>query len=221
MDFEKYANSKAYSFFDILYKLMVINCLWFFSLIIGLGFLTFLPATISLFILVYSLMKESEFPVFKSFWTILKKKYWKGQIVFLLMLIMGLGLYFNFRIYYINHLQNYVSSIGFWLTCILILVYLLTFLQVFMIFIYFPKFNAFQIIKYAFLFALAYPFRSLFLLLIYGLVTLVLFMYPFIIPLIFLLVVSLLAYLSIKVMKPRYDKVLKDKTPLDIYDYID
>jgi len=223
MDFDKYVGSKAYSFFDNLYKLMVVNIIWFVLMIIGFGFLTFLPATISVFIIVNSLIQEKDLPLFKSFWMILRKEYLKAQKIFIVMFLIGLILYVNIKSYYIILIkqQDFISSIGFWITCVLIVIYVFTFIQLFFIFLYFPEFKTFKTIKYAFLFSLAFPFRSILLLIIFSSVAVLLMVYPITIPLTFLFVISGIAYLSIRVMTPKYDAILKDSKPVNVYDYID
>ncbi len=223
MDFERYANSKIYAFFDVLYKLMVINILWFFSTIIGFGILTLFPATVSLFILIHSIIKEKEFPLIKSFWAVFKKEYFRAQKVFLIFGLISIVFYFNLRIYYeqIINQANFISSIGFWITILLIFLFLLTLTQLFFMFLYFPDFKLFKTIKYAFLFALAFPFRSILILLIMGIGLILLMVFQILIPLSFLLLISMITYLSIKIMTPKYAKILKEKEALTIYDYID
>ncbi len=221
MDFDRYANSKMYSFFDILYKLMMINIIWFFMTIIGLGVLTIFPATIGLFVLVGTLIEQSDFPLLTSFFAVFKKEYFKSQKIFFVLLIVGLVLYFNIRIYYeVMGDLNLIYSIGFFLTLVLILLYLFILSHIFMVYLYFPNFKTFQTLKYAFLFSLAYPIRSLFLVIINGTLIFVIFWVRYITPISFLFMMSLIAFITIKVLNPKYAAILKEKKPLDVYDYI-
>lgn len=222
MNFENYANSKMYSFFDIVYKLMLINVIWFFLSLIGLGILTIFPALITSFILINTLMEQSEFPIVRGFRKTFVKEYLKSQKIFAILFLIALVLFFNMRIYYLQLAaqESFVYNIGFWITLVLILVYLMMVTHVFMIYLFFPHFKTFQTLKYAFLFSLAFPFRTLFLLIIYIGVMLGLVYYPTFFPLVFLLVMSVLVFFTIKVLRPKYIMVLKDKKPLNVYDYI-
>ncbi len=223
MDFQRFVGSRLYTFFDRLFYLVVINMIWFFLVVIGFGIFTLLPATVTLFILVNTFVQEKEFPIFKAFFLIFFQEYWRIQKVFLLFLIVGLILYINVRSYYVQIINEtgLIGKAGFALTIIMILIYLMTFMQIFMIFLYYPKHKTLQKIKYSFLFAAAYPFRTIFLIIILGAGILILLLYPVLLPMIFLIFMSLFAYVAISVMKPKYDKLLPDIESLTVNDYLE
>jgi len=222
MDFEKFINSKIYAIFDKIYHFIMINIIWFLSVVLGFGVFTFMPATQAIFVMQNSMIQEKDVPIFKAYWAILKKDYWKNQKIFIIFFLLGVILFFDVKMYYDQLLDNpnMFNRIGFWVSCLFVLIFIITFINIFMVNLYFPEWKTFKKIKYAFMFAIALPLRSFIVLAISVTSIFIVLWYQFLLPLIFLVLASLLAYITIKVMKPKYDKLLKERKSLIVTDYL-
>ncbi len=221
MNFERIVNSKFYNFLSTLYNYVIINMIWFFLSFIGLGIFTIFPAMLCVYILINTYLNEQDFPIFKTFFKVFGKIYWKAQKVFIVFFMIGIILYFNVRIYYFQVVNQitFINSIGFWITCIIILIYFLALIQVFYIFLYFPEYKTFKTIKFAFLMAIGYLFSSLLILILTIAAFFVIFLYPILFPLIFIILISALTYVSLILIKPKYQKILPNKKALDVFDF--
>lgn len=222
MDFEKFINSKIYAIFDKIYRFIMINILWFLFSLFGLGIFTFMPATHAVFVMHNSMIQDKDAPILKSFWTIFKKDYWKNQKLFIIFLIIGVILFLDVKLYFhlLTENSTFFMTVGFWISCMFVLLYLITFIHVFMLNLYFPDLSTFKKIKNAFIFAIIMPFRSLFVLIISVASIIFVIWYQFLVPLIFFALASILAYITIKVMKPKYNKLLKERKSIDVSDYL-
>lgn len=211
MDIEKIAGSKIFLFFDNLAKIMIINLLWFFSTLIGLGIFTIMPASVCVFILVKGIIEENNFPIFTSFWKLFKKEYVRSQKLFFFIVILGCVLYFNVTAYYqkLVSYNSFISSLGYFLTIIFIFLCILALINLFLVYIYFPDFKTFKTFKYAFIFLIIFPFRSLMLLLIYIISFIIFFSFPEILPIFFLFGFAFLVYLTLIILCPKYNWILK------------
>lgn len=79
-------------------RLVYINILWIFFTIIGLILFGIMPATISMFTVVRKwTMKETEIPIFNTFFVTYKKEFLKSNLFMLILLVVGFILYFNLR----------------------------------------------------------------------------------------------------------------------------
>lgn len=85
-----------YKFSEWFTKIIYLNILWVFFSLLGLLTFGFFPATIALFSVIrLILIKEEEFPVFKTFWYYFKKEFLKGNGI-------GWGIVMILTIFYFN-----------------------------------------------------------------------------------------------------------------------
>ncbi|PFO06266.1 hypothetical protein COJ85_08000 [Bacillus sp. AFS076308] len=83
-----------YKLCDWIMKLAYINLLWIVFSILGLVVFGFFPATIAMFVIVRKmLMGDFDIPVFKTFWESYKKDFIKGNLLGLVLLVLGYFLY--------------------------------------------------------------------------------------------------------------------------------
>lgn len=94
MDIEKKTNSKAYRFFDWLYKLLIMNVFTILSII---PIITAFPAIVATYATIKKDMKEPG--IFKRYFSNYKKYFLKSFIVGILLLIVGLIIGFSFYFY--------------------------------------------------------------------------------------------------------------------------
>jgi len=222
MDFEKIINSSVYTFLDRLFSLVLINILWFIISILGLGIFTIYPATLSMFILLNAFVKKKSFPLFTAFFKTFIKVYWKAQKVFIIFLLIGIVLFFNIRIYYLQVIDNfsYVMFFGLIMTLIIMLLYLLALIQSFFVLLCFPEFKTLKTIKFSFILGVAFTFSTLLVLIIFLVPLVIMIFYPFIFPLVFLILISFIIYISIKIIMPKYNKISSNQKPLEITNFI-
>ena len=221
MESNQMFNSKYYHTLDTLTKVAVINILWFITSLVGIGVFTFMPATVAVFVLMKEMVDKNDTPVFKPFYRIFGKEYLKSQGVFLVLLLIALILANNFITYYNQALeaQRMIFSIAFYATSFLILLYIMTLLHVFLIYIYFPHYKVFRILKFAFIVSFLFPFRTI-LLILFNMGFLLIFVFipqtSILFPLVF---IGLSAYISLRVLGPKYDLIAKNSNPLRVDHY--
>lgn len=215
-------NLKMFIFDDKVTNLIILNLLWFVFTIIGFGLLTLFPATYSLYIIINSGKDNKGYPLHKTFFKIFNKDYWRLEKIAIVYFLVGLILFFSFRVYYlqITNQTNFINTIGLWVTGIFILIYLLSLIHVFLVCLYFPKFKTWAVIKHSLMLTLSFPLSSLFIIVIGISILVLIIIFPYIFPLIFVILVSLYIMLILKIMKPKYQKLLPDRKPLIIDDYL-
>ena len=77
-------------------KITYVNILWIFFSIAGLVVLGIVPSTVALYGVIRKwVMKETEVPVFKTFFNIYKTEFVKSNVLGILMGIIGYVLFFN------------------------------------------------------------------------------------------------------------------------------
>jgi uncharacterized membrane protein YesL len=125
-----------YSISEWIMKFAYVNILWIaFSM---LGFIAFgiFPATIAMFTVVRKwILKQSDIPVLKTFWLTYKKEFVKGNLLGLVIILVGIFIYSNIRIVEATTVQAlkllYIPNV------IVILIFLLTLLYIFPVFVHF------------------------------------------------------------------------------------
>ncbi|MDQ0253210.1 putative membrane protein YesL [Evansella vedderi] len=119
-------------------RLAYVNILWIFFSILGLFVFGFFPATVAMFTVMRKLvLGEVDIPIFRTFWTALKKEIVKSNILGYIVLLFGGILYLNFSI-----IQESTSNIGYlyYPTLILIFLFILTLFYIFPVYVHF-QFN--------------------------------------------------------------------------------
>ncbi|GKU81871.1 YesL family protein [Niallia sp. NCCP-28] len=89
---------KLFTLCDWIAKLAYINLLWFLFMAAGLFIFGFMPATAALFAIVRKwLMKETDIPIWKTFYTVYKDEFRKSNILGLILAAWGALIYADFQ----------------------------------------------------------------------------------------------------------------------------
>jgi uncharacterized membrane protein YesL len=200
---KKVRNADAFEHF---YKLMVINLLWFMVSLFGLVALTWMPATIAMYILIDQIMLKEEFPPSKTFFIKFKDVYWKSQKVFILVLGIAFILYVDFAFFYQNYqiIHPWISLVGLGISLLLVIFFLFTLVHLAPVFIHFSHLSVFKTVKMAFLISLLYPLQTFLIVLMHVLAIFLVLWYPFLLNAVPIILFSVLAYLSLLLLKPKY-----------------
>jgi len=139
---------KLYTICEWIMKLAYINLLWIMFTVSGLILLGFMPATTALFTVVRKwFMKETEVPIWKTFFSVYKSEFIKSNSFGLVFLIAGIMLYVDY--YLILNLEGIIRIVA---TSILLLIsclYLITVLFFFPVYVHYElKFSDY--FKYSF-----------------------------------------------------------------------
>lgn len=218
--YERYFSSKAFPFFNMLFILIIGNILFvtlnFFTLIV----FTLFPSSIALLIIIRSAREDTDFPLFKAFFKIFTKEYLKSQLLFLCFL--GIGLFLGLGVYILQFAPNSILFIlSKWFIYLLIFISALAIIHTIPIYVYFPHLTIRGIVKYSYLLGIGLLFQSIGLLLLYGLSISILIIFPAFGTLIgFLILFSLLTYLTIKMLENKYLSLDHDTNPLTITHYL-
>ncbi|MDF2698491.1 MAG: hypothetical protein K0Q49_47 [Haloplasmataceae bacterium] len=209
MKFEKYVNSKLFQTFNKLFDIIVINLMFIFISIVGLGIFTLFPALVATYILLQSISDDNSVSILKGFYIIIKKEYFKAQKLFLIIIfIMGI-LTFNTMFFYefaISHQSSLFHFIGLFLFLFIDLFVIGLLLHIFPVYMYFRDLKPLGIIKFSALMVFAYPFKTLLLIiLLFGWILLI-SLQPPIIPFI---CITIPIYIYLKLFQAIY-KVLSN-----------
>lgn len=125
-----------YSISEWVMKFMYVNILWIAFTILGLGVFGIFPATTAMFTVIRKwVMKQPDIPVFNIFWTTYKSEFFKSSLLGLVIVLVGIFMYFNLKIIDATTIPTlkllYIPNI------IVILIFLLTLLYIFPVFVHF------------------------------------------------------------------------------------
>lgn len=221
MDFNKIINSKTYNVLDLLFKLLIVNVLWVVMSTIGLGVLTIMPASIATYVIINSLIFDRHFPIFKSFFIIFKKEYWRAQKLFIALLFIGFIVYMDIDFFYqlvVDQPSAFSSALAL-LSLFFGFLYLLILIHIGPVYIYFPKLSTGQMIKLSLLMGFRHIFLSIFILLLLALSIVVVRYLPILGSMVVLFSFALFVYLSLRYLRPKYESLIHGSEPLMVSDY--
>ena len=177
------------------FNLVLLNILWILFSFLGLFIVGFFPATAALFaVLKQMIMEDEDIAVFKLFFKKFKSEFVMSNLIGYITLIFGVVLYLDIRVLQqldSGFLQLALASA----TVVISIVYLLTLLYIFPIFVHFDM-KLWQYPKHALILAIAKPFHTIFLLVLLALVVMLYMIIP---ALIFVFGMSLVAYVMTKI----------------------
>ncbi len=177
------------------FNLVLLNILWILFSFLGLFIVGFFPATAALFaVLKQMIMEDEDIAVFKLFFKKFKSEFVMSNLIGYITLIFGVVLYVDIRVLQqldSGFLQLALASA----TVVISIVYLLTLLYIFPIFVHFDM-KLWQYPKHALILAIAKPFHTIFLLVLLALVVMLYMIIP---ALIFVFGMSLVAYVMTKI----------------------
>jgi uncharacterized membrane protein YesL len=146
------------------FNLFLLNLLWFFCTCAGFVILGFFPATAALFaVLRRSIIEDNDIPVLKLFVRNFKAEFLKSNFLGYLYVLFGLLLYVYFQVVQLipnNQFQSVLVNI----TVVMSVVYFITFLYVFPLFVHFDQ-KSFQYLRNALILAVGRPIRTIIMLL--------------------------------------------------------
>jgi uncharacterized membrane protein YesL len=143
------AFGKLYNGCEWIMKLAYINLLWILFSLGGLIVFGVFPATVSLFSIVrkWLVNKESDLPIFHTFFQIYKNEFFKVNKLGLILVIFGLFLYYDYKF-----IMAAGGMIQYTLTIPLLIItsfYFITFLYLFPVYVHFDQ-KFFQYVKNSF-----------------------------------------------------------------------
>ncbi|MCH1624359.1 YesL family protein [Fredinandcohnia quinoae] len=179
-----------YSISEWVLRLVYVNLLWIFFSMVGLFIFGLFPATIAMFAVVRKwVYKETEIPVFKTFWTTYKSEFMKSNALGLVFFMISLILYFNMNIIHATTVPLfkllYIPNL------VIILLFVLTFLYVIPVFVHFEV-PLVKVIKDAFFLMILNPKATFCMVTLSGTLCFILVKFPGLLP---FFSGSLLAYL--------------------------
>ncbi|MFS0824436.1 YesL family protein [Bacillus sp. 1P02SD] len=148
----------VYNTSDWLMKFAMINLFWVLLTICGLGLFGLFPATIAMFDVISKLRKKEEFPIFKTFCVIYKKEFIKGNIMGMILIVIGTIFYLD--LYFVQRTSNQLFQVLFYPLVILNFIFYICVLYVFPIYTHYQLKIA-QILKNAFLIMIANPIATI------------------------------------------------------------
>jgi|SRR5690554_4596167 len=212
-------NDKLYFVLNILFYLVITNLVMFFLSLIGLVVLTFMPALIALVIIVNSVYFKQEFPVLKTFAKIFIKEYVRSQKLFLVLAIIGLIIGFDIHFFYLRINDNFINLVFLWLFIFIAILFILMLTHVLHVYIYFPNFNTFEIIKMSLLLSITNLINSILIIAItIGLLYLFVRI-PFISGFIPIIYFSGIEYIKAFLINNKILKLTNENRPLLVEDY--
>lgn len=163
------------------FNLFLLNILWLLFSLLGLFVLGIFPATVALFAVMRKLIMSTEnVSILKLFWITFKVEFFKANIIGYIFFIVGILLYIDLRV--LQQLDtNFFNLLMTIITYIIGLIYLLTLLHVFPVFVHF-NLKTREYIKYAFILSIGRPLQSLLMIIVLGIVIVLLIQVPGLIP---------------------------------------
>ncbi|WP_217586492.1 YesL family protein [Lentibacillus saliphilus] len=142
-------------------RLAYINLLWIAFTLAGLIIFGFAPATAAMFGVVRKWVSgDDDIPVFKTFWTIYKKEFWKVMGLGFILAAVGYIIYIEFSILRTQEsVVYYIASFG---VIAQFLLYFIVAMYVFPIYAHFDL-KSFSYIKWAFAIGMSHPILTVFL----------------------------------------------------------
>ena len=140
-------------------KFAILNIIWMLFSALGLILFGFFPATVAMFAVIRKwLTGYTNIPVFKYFWKIYKKEFWKANLIGVIVTAVALIVYVDF--YYIQA-NTELSSLFIHIPLYLfIFAFMLTLLYLFPVYVHYDV-TFFQVFKNALLIMFIHPIHNI------------------------------------------------------------
>lgn len=177
------------------FNLVILNILWFFFTLAGLGILGLFPATVALFaVLRDMIINHDSDKIIKKFAHYFMENWLVSNALGYMFSLVLFVLYLNVKIIHLVEARTlYVVMMS--ATLIIGVLILITFLFLFPVFVHL-KFKWWTYPKYAFILTIAKPFNTILLIILLALVMYVYYLVP---ALMFLLGMGLISYIIMKI----------------------
>jgi uncharacterized membrane protein YesL len=188
------------------FNLFLLNMLWVAFSFLGLFVLGVFPATVALFAVTRKLVMEpQEVSILKLFWNTFKVEFLKANLLGYVISIVGVILYINLRV-----LQQLDSSLLHHslmiVTFVITLVYLLTIIYVFPVFVHF-ELKMVQYLKFSLFLAIGRPIQTIIMIIGLGIVLFLFLQIPGLIPVFGASLISLIIMKIASLSFPKKDMV--------------
>lgn len=219
MKFEKLFNSKFYAFFEMAYRLLVVNLLFILCSVLGLVVFSTIPALIASITVVKSISHDSSFPLVKTYFNIFKKQLKANMLLSLVFLFAGAILLFNTYFFYLG-MQEYqalINEIIFNLSLVLDGIFIVSFINVGFIRVYFPNLNLGKTLKYTFVLLKVFPVIFILVFLLVVVTIIVTYVIPYIMV---IFGFSVFVWIVHSLLKAKYSRlVAQGVVSLDVSQY--
>ncbi|HHU80782.1 MAG TPA: YesL family protein [Acholeplasmataceae bacterium] len=198
MDFEKLIKSKTFSFFDWLYRLLVINLMMIFMM---LPVLTLLPGVVAAYATIRDHGNGDITNTFKLFFRNFKKYFERSFTVWIIIVLATLVGGYSIIFYGSLSTENLLSQAGFYVMLFMFLLILLLLVNIPLLIINFPSLKGMDIFRATTYISFKFLGTTLIL---FGLFVLTIVIAPFL-PISVLFGFSAPVYFAIKITKPVYN----------------
>ncbi|WP_078555334.1 YesL family protein [Bacillus alkalicellulosilyticus] len=144
---------------DFLYRIITLNVLWVFFVILGLGVFGFMPATVAVYSVTRRwLLGEDDVPMFKTFLFYYKKEFVKSNLVGIIFMFFSYLVYLNFI--FIDYSPETVGRVLFYILVSVSFIIAITFINIFPVMAHY-EFSVINYIRAAGALAFLHPLRML------------------------------------------------------------
>jgi uncharacterized membrane protein YesL len=193
-----------YSICEWIMRFAYVNILWFLFTFLGIVVFGFFSATTAMFAVVRMwVLKQTDVPIFKTYWITFKSEFIKSSLLGILTFIFGLFMYFNITIIEATTIPLlkllYIPNV------MVILIFLLTLLYIFPVFAHFDL-SIKEVIKNAFILMCINPIATFTMGILSGFLCFLYYKFPGLIP---FFSGSLIAFLQMTISNYVFTKINK------------
>src|SRR5690625_57783 len=140
-------------------RLAYLNILWIAFTILGLGIFGIFPATVAMFAVTRKWVhKETDIPIFKTFWESYKKEFIQANILGIILFLIAYLLVIQFNILY--HQESLMYKLASFSIVALMILYAIIITYFFPIFVHFDL-RTFDYIKWPFIIGIVHPILTI------------------------------------------------------------
>ncbi|MEH6994969.1 YesL family protein [Neobacillus drentensis] len=148
-----------YKAMDWIMKFVYVQFLWTIFSVAGFLVLGLFPSTMAMFAVTRKwIMKDTDIPIFQTFWQIYKSEFFRTNIVG--WINVGIGFVFYFYLRFFKELDGIMFDILFCLALALCVIYLMNLLFIAPVFVHY-QLKIIEILKYSIMIALYNPFHAI------------------------------------------------------------
>ena len=205
---EKENSKKGFSkTINFIYRLTILNIITFITIVLGLGIFSFLPALVSLIVLLQYPEEDTIGRMIKLYFRVLKKIYFKAELVFLILaslVVLDAVSIFYFYCWLLES-SAFFYVIAYYVVLFVEIYFILALVNSCFIIVYYPHLKLFKVIKYSFntIVAVMLKMVFIFLLLIGTIYISILF-----VPALPLISISLFMFCAYKLLDEPYKKMV-------------
>lgn len=205
---EKENSKKGFSkTINFIYRLTILNIITFITIVLGLGIFSFLPALVSLIVLLQYPEEDTIGRMIKLYFRVFKKIYFKAELVFLILaslVVLDAVSIFYFYCWLLES-SAFFYVIAYYVVLFVEIYFILALVNSCFILVYYPHLKLFKVIKYSFntIVAVMLKMVFIFLLLIGTIYISILF-----VPALPLISISLFMFCAYKLLDEPYKKMV-------------